>query len=58
MTILTRKFNKVFLLEMSYKNSWVKFDAFSRINMVLFSLQNEALSSESVKKNDDDNKGP
>ena len=58
MTILTRKFNKVFLLEMSYKNSWVKFDAFSMINMVLFSLQNEALSSESVKKNDDDNKGP
>ena len=31
-TILTRKFNKIFLLKLSYKNSCVKFDAFSKRN--------------------------
>ena len=30
MTILTQKFNKAFILKQSYKNSSIKFDAFSR----------------------------
>ena len=37
MTILTRKFNKIFLLTLSYKNSCVKFDAVSRRNGSFFS---------------------
>ena len=32
MTILTQKFNKIFLLKMSYKKSCGKFDAFLRKN--------------------------
>ena len=47
-TILTRKFNKIFLLKSLYENSYVKFDAFSRQNGLLF-LQKEALIIESVK---------
>ena len=49
MAILTRKFNKIFLLKLSFKNSCVKFDTFSRRNGTLFFLKNEALRSESVK---------
>ena len=51
MTTLTRKFlkfNKIFLLKLSYKNSCVKFDAFQGKN-VNFSLKNETLRRESVK---------
>ena len=39
------------MLKLSYKNSCVKFDTFSRRNGTLFSLKNEALRSESVKIN-------
>ena len=35
-TILTRKLKKILLLKLSYKNSWVKFDAFSRRNGSFF----------------------
>ena len=50
MTILTRKFDKTFLLWLSYKNSYVKFDAFLRRKgeMVRFFLKKEGLRSESV----------
>ena len=47
MTILTRKFNNIFFLKLSYKISCVKFDAFQG-EMVYFFLKNEALRSESV----------
>ena len=50
MTILTRKFDKIFLLKLSYKNSCVKFDTFSRRNGTLFFIKNEALRNESVNK--------
>ena len=36
MTILTRKFNKIFLLKLSFKNSYVKLDAFSKRNGSFF----------------------
>ena len=50
MTILTRKFIKIFFLKLPYKNSCVKFDAFSRRNGSFFLSENEKLRSKSVKK--------
>ena len=47
MTILPRKFTKTFLLKLSHKNSFLKFDAFSRKNGSFF-LRNDALRSESI----------
>ena len=45
MTILARKFDKIFLL----KKSSVKFDVFLRLNGSFIFLQNEVLKNESVK---------
>ena len=39
MTNLARKFNNIFLLKLSYKNSCVKFDAFSRRDGSIFFLK-------------------
>ena len=53
MTILKIKFNKIFVLKLSYKNSFIKFDAFPRRKkekIVHFFLKNEALRSESIKQ--------
>ena len=47
--ILTRKFNKTFLLKLSYQNSFVKFDAFQRETVQYFFLNNEALRNKRVK---------
>ena len=47
-TFLTRKFIKIFLLKMSYKNSWVNFDTFL-VKMAHFFLRKKALRNESVK---------
>ena len=48
--ILTGKYTKIFLLKLSYKNSYVKFGVFSMRNNYFF-LKIEALRSESVKIN-------
>ena len=46
MTILTRKFIKIFLLKLSYKNSCVNFDAFSRQNgSFIFHQNSESVNS-------------
>ena len=47
MKVLTRKFNKMFLLKLSYKT--VKFDAFQGEMINLFLFQKAALKIASVK---------
>ena len=48
MTILIRKFNKIFFLSMSYINSCVKFDAFLRRNGYFFSLVKHGADNHSI----------
>ena len=49
MTILARKFSKIFLLKWTYKSSCVKFNIFLGEMTCLFFLQKEAVGRESVK---------
>ena len=46
---LNKKIFVNFPVKLSYKNSCIKFDVFSKRNISFFLLKNEALRSESVK---------
>ena len=49
MTFLTRNFIKIFLLKMSYKNSFVNFDTFPTQNGSFIFPQNRSFRGESVE---------